>query len=142
MSQKLLELKALKLRVSPSHLIFEIFVGNMRIRHRTTLNLNLQSISSESKNSFFNFRVVVCRIRMSPTLKSKIKFRGIRWNFLKFWAHFLTFLNQGQFSDIFRCYFPSSDHTMGKRNTLVHNMEFFLFPLDILHVLVYHDHYI
>ena len=27
----------------PSHFIFEIYVGKRRIRHRTTLNLNLQS---------------------------------------------------------------------------------------------------
>jgi len=41
------------------------------IRHRTTLDLNdTQSILSRS---LFNFRVVVCRIRLFPTLTSEIK---------------------------------------------------------------------
>ena len=57
----------------PSHYIFEINVGKMRIRHRTTLNLNLQTILSRSKKLSFNFRVVACRIRLFPTLISKIK---------------------------------------------------------------------
>ena len=58
---------------NPSHFIFEINVGRMRIRHITTLNLNLQSISSWSISPLFNSRVVVCRIRSLPTLISKIK---------------------------------------------------------------------
>ena len=35
--------------------IFESNVGEGRIRHITTLNLNLQSILSQSRNSSFNF---------------------------------------------------------------------------------------
>ena len=60
----------------PSHFIFEINVGKSRIRHRTTLNLNLQPIFSRSRNSPFSFRVVVCRIRLFPTLISRIKWLG------------------------------------------------------------------
>ena len=37
------------------------------------LNLNLQLILSRSRNSLFNFRVIVCRIRPFPALVSKIK---------------------------------------------------------------------
>ena len=48
--------------------IFESNVGEGRIRHITTLNLNLQSILSRSGNSLINFRAVVCRIRLFPTL--------------------------------------------------------------------------
>ena len=57
----------------PSRFIFEISVGKGRIRHITTLNLNLQSTLSRSGNLSFNFRFVVCRIRLFPTLISKIK---------------------------------------------------------------------
>jgi len=60
----------------PSHFIFEINDGKRRIRNRTTLNLNFQKILSRSRNSSFNFRVVVCRIRLFPTLISKIKWLG------------------------------------------------------------------
>ena len=58
------------------HFIFEINVGKSRIRHITALNLNLQSISSRSKNSSFNLRVVVCRILLFPTFISKIIWLG------------------------------------------------------------------
>ena len=40
---------------------------------KTNLNLNFQSILSQSRNSSFNFRVVVCRIRPFPKFISKIK---------------------------------------------------------------------
>ena len=46
------------LRAVQTHSIFQINVGKMRIRHRTILNLNLQSILSLSRNSSFNFRIV------------------------------------------------------------------------------------
>ena len=59
-----------------NHFIFEINVGKRRIRHITTLNLSLQPIFSRSRNSPFNIRVVVCRIRLFPTLVSKIKRLG------------------------------------------------------------------
>ena len=39
-------------------------------------SLNLQSILSRSINSSFYFEVVVCRIRLFPTLISKIKWPG------------------------------------------------------------------
>ena len=58
---------------NPSHFIFEINVEKGRIRHRTTLDLNLQSILILSRYSSFKFIVVVCRIRLFPTLISKIK---------------------------------------------------------------------
>ena len=60
----------------PSHFTFEINVGKGRIRHTTILNLKLQSILSQSRNSEFNFKVVVCRIRLFPTLISKINWLG------------------------------------------------------------------
>ena len=60
----------------PSHFSFEINVGKSRNRQRTTLNLNAQSIFSRSRNSSFNFRVVLCRFRLFPTLISKIIWLG------------------------------------------------------------------
>ena len=61
---------------SDSSHLFEINFGKSRIRHITNLNLNLQSILSRSRNSSFNFSVVICRIRLFPTLCSKIKWLG------------------------------------------------------------------
>ena len=58
------------------HFIFEINVGKRRIRQRTTLNLNFQSILSRSRTSSFNFWVFVCRIRLFPTLISRRKWHG------------------------------------------------------------------
>ena len=43
------------------HFIFQVNVGKRRIRHRKKLNLNLTSILSQSRNSSFNFSVVVCQ---------------------------------------------------------------------------------
>ena len=57
----------------PSHFIFEINVGNRRIRHRTILKLNFSSDSNWQKIKSFKFRVVQCRIRLFPALISKIK---------------------------------------------------------------------
>ena len=69
---------------APSQYIFEINVGKRRIRHRTTLNLNLQTILSRSKNSPFNFIFIICRIRLFPTLNSK--YNGLRLNYpLHYW---------------------------------------------------------
>ena len=65
------------------HFIFEINVGRGRIRHKTTLNLNLQTIFSLSRNSSFNFRVVLCRIRLFATLISKINGLGIDFPLMK-----------------------------------------------------------
>ena len=78
------------------HFIFEINIERGRIRHQTTLNLNLQMIFNWSRNSSFNSGVILCRIRLSPTLISKInglgidfllmkilKFPGIQPNFIK-----------------------------------------------------------
>ena len=55
---------------------FEINVGKRRIRHITTLSMNFQSVFSQPRNSSFNFRVVLCRIRLFPTLISKIEWLG------------------------------------------------------------------
>ena len=49
-----------------SYFIFEINVGKKRIGHKTTPNFIIQSILNRSKNSLFNFRVVLCRIRLFP----------------------------------------------------------------------------
>ena len=68
-----IEFKKFKGSQDRSHFIFETNVGKRRIRHRTTLNLKFQSILRRSRNSSLNSRVVVCRIRLFPTLISKIK---------------------------------------------------------------------
>ena len=68
--------KYIKGSSDPSQFIFEINVGKSRIRHRTTLNLNIQSILTRSRNSSFRFRVVLWRIRLFPTLILKIKWFG------------------------------------------------------------------
>ena len=60
----------------PSDFLFEINVGKRRIRHKTTLNLNFQSVLSRSRNLSFNFRIVACRIRLLPTIISKTKWLG------------------------------------------------------------------
>ena len=59
----------------PSHFIFEINVGKSRIRHRTTLKLNDEFLD-RLKMTSFKFRVVLCRIRLFPTLISKLKWLG------------------------------------------------------------------
>ena len=61
------------LRVDPSHFIFEINVGKSRIRHTTTLKLNDEFLDRLNIDWRFKFRVVICRIRLFPTLISKIK---------------------------------------------------------------------
>ena len=63
----------------PSHFIFEINVGKRRIRHVATYNDSAISrwISRSTKIGWsFKFRVVICRIRLFPTLISKIKWFG------------------------------------------------------------------
>ena len=57
----------------PSQFIFEINVGKSRIRHWTTLNLNHAIFNRFWVDLKFNFGVVLCRIRLFPTLISKIK---------------------------------------------------------------------
>ena len=59
----------------PSHFIFETNVGKRRIRHRTTMNLNdvffkqvFVDLEKRRSRNTVNFRVVVCRIRLFPTL--------------------------------------------------------------------------
>ena len=56
-----------------SHFIFEINVGKSRIRHTTTPNLNDELLDRLKIDCRFNFRVVLYRIRLFPTLISKIK---------------------------------------------------------------------
>ena len=51
----------------PSHFIFEINLGNRRIRHATALKLNEEFISRLEMTSF-KFRVILCRIRLFSTL--------------------------------------------------------------------------
>ena len=70
-----ISLFCLKLKGSSDqiHFFLEINVGKSRIRHTTTLNLNLLSriwvnFPVRSRNSSFNFRVVLCRIRSLPIL--------------------------------------------------------------------------
>ena len=55
---------------SDPNFIFEINFGKRRIRHRTTLNLNDAIFN---RIEYLNFGVVLCRIRLFPTLISKIK---------------------------------------------------------------------
>ena len=71
----------------PNHFIFKINVGNSRIRHRTTLNLNDEFLDRVKIDWIFKFRVVLCRIRLFPTLISKIKWIWsvlplIKWSIL------------------------------------------------------------
>ena len=56
----------------PSH-FFEINVGKRRSRHATTLKLNDEFLDQLKIEWRFKFRVVICRIRLFPTLTSKIK---------------------------------------------------------------------
>ena len=56
-----------------SYFIIENNVGKRRIRHRTTLKLNLLSTRNRLKISSFKLRVVLCRTRLFPTLISKLK---------------------------------------------------------------------
>ena len=60
-----------------------------RIRPGTTLNLNFQSILSRSRNSSFNFRVVVCRIRLFP-IDFKNKMAWV-WTTLKYYFQLTRF---------------------------------------------------
>ena len=57
----------------PSHFIFDTNVGNNRIRHRTTLKLNDEFLDRLQIDWKFQFRIVICRIRLFPTLISIIK---------------------------------------------------------------------
>jgi len=60
----------------PSHFIFEINVGKMRIRHTMTLKMNDEFLDRLKIYWKFKFTVVVFRIRLFPTLISKIKWLG------------------------------------------------------------------
>ena len=64
------------LRVVQTQAILFLNVGKRPIRHRTTLNLNDFNRLSRFRNSSFNFRIVVERIRLFPTLVSKINWLG------------------------------------------------------------------
>ena len=90
----------LKCSSDPSHFIFEINVGKSRIRHTTTLKLNDEFLdrlnSIEESNS-----VVLCRIRLFPTLVSKIKRLGSelplrKWTILKSIIQMSDYLNWNQ----------------------------------------------
>jgi len=59
-----------------NHFIFEINIGKRWIWHRTTLNLNDAIFNRFRVNFKFNFRVVLSRIRLFPTLISMIKWLG------------------------------------------------------------------
>ena len=70
----------------------------------TTMNLIIQSIFSRSRNSSFNFRVVVCRIRYLPTLLSSDPLSSdidLKTKRLKVWAT-LKILNGVGFANIRR----------------------------------------
>ena len=58
------------------HFIFENNVGKSRIRYTTTLKLNDEFLDRLKSVEDSNCRVVVCRIRLFPTLFSKIKWLG------------------------------------------------------------------
>ena len=57
-------------------IFFEINVGKSRIRHTIFLKLNDEFLDRLKIDCRFNFRVVPCRIRLFPTLISKIKWVG------------------------------------------------------------------
>ena len=57
----------------PKPFFFEINVGKSRIRHTMTLKLNVEFLDRLKIDCRFNFRVVPCRIRLFPTLISKLK---------------------------------------------------------------------
>ena len=67
-------------RVVQTHAILFYFWTQCRKEADQTYNdsewSHLQSILSQSRNSSFNSRVVVCRIRLFSTLISKIKWLG------------------------------------------------------------------
>ena len=65
--------RAFKDSLDPNHFVFEINVGKRRIRDTTTLKLNLRSSQNQLKMTSFKFKVVLCRIRLFPTLIPKIK---------------------------------------------------------------------
>ena len=54
-------------------IITEINVGKSRFRHRTTLNLNDEFLDRLKLGLKFKFRIVMCRIRLFPTLISEMK---------------------------------------------------------------------
>ena len=62
----------------PSHFIIEINIGKSRIRPRTTLNLNHNSIWSRSRSSTSYFRVVGCRIATLSDIDFKNKMAWVR----------------------------------------------------------------
>ena len=60
----------------PGHFIFEFNVGKSRIWHTTKLKLNdefLDRFQFDCRWRHFKFRVVLSRIRLFPTMISKIK---------------------------------------------------------------------
>ena len=59
-----------------THFIFEINVGEGRIRHRRTQESNFQIDSKTTEDDIIESRFVLCRIRLFPTLISKIKWLG------------------------------------------------------------------
>ena len=67
-------LKMVKGSSDPSHFTLKIKLGKSRIRHTTTLKWN-DEIQDRSKINWKwrHFRVVLCRIRIFPTLIAKIK---------------------------------------------------------------------
>ena len=60
----------------PIDVIFEFDVGKSRIRYTTPLKLNDEFLDRLKIDWKFKFRVVLCRIRLFPTLVSKIKWLG------------------------------------------------------------------
>ena len=65
---------SLKGSSDPSHFIFEVNVEKSRIRHTRNLKLNDEFPVDWLKiDRRFEFNVVLCRIRLLPTLISKIK---------------------------------------------------------------------
>ena len=78
----------LKFKGSPdsSHFTFVINFGKSRIQHITTLSLNFQPVFSQPRNSSFNFRVVLCRIRLSSDIDFKNKMAWV-WTTLKPGTH-------------------------------------------------------
>ena len=91
--QRILKYWTFKGSSYPSHLIFEINVGKRRIGHRTTPKFKIDSKwikESSMKMASFEFEVVLYRIRLFPTLISKINWPELPLRI--FWTRLTRFL--------------------------------------------------
>jgi len=100
------------------------------IRHR--LKLNSRSTSNRLKMTSFKFRVVICRIRLFPTLISKIKWLGYELP-LKMQSLEFTFIWISGYSDVGDCMMVT-DLNVGDRITLL--ATFFIMLVFLVYYMV------